>query len=281
MVRTWPDRIRAVTADAVQQAARTWLDRRHSVTGYLVKSLQPEEKPLVNAFVPARVAASPAAPCWRIAMPCCCLRQSAHPARATTIERVVSAGGIEAWLVHEPAVPLIAVDFAFAGGAAQDPAGKAGTANLAASLLDDGAGDLDSKAFSRSARAQSDRDEFQRRARQCPRLAAHADRKPRRGVRHLRLALTAPRFDAADVELNRAQILSMLRRAARPARAISPAGAGGRPRSQGHPYGRPVNGTLESLPNITHRRSQGLYRIACWRATISRSPSSATSMPKR
>ncbi len=44
MVRTWPDRIRAVTADAVQQAARTWLDRRRSVTGYLVKSLQSEEK---------------------------------------------------------------------------------------------------------------------------------------------------------------------------------------------------------------------------------------------
>jgi zinc protease len=43
MVRTWPDRIRAVTPDAIQQAARTWLDRRQSVTGYLVKSLQPEE----------------------------------------------------------------------------------------------------------------------------------------------------------------------------------------------------------------------------------------------
>ncbi len=43
-VRTWPDRIRAVTAEAVQNAARTWLDRRHSVTGYLVKTLQPEEK---------------------------------------------------------------------------------------------------------------------------------------------------------------------------------------------------------------------------------------------
>ncbi len=43
MVRAWPDRIRAVTADAVQQAARKWLDRRHSVTGYLVKSLKPEE----------------------------------------------------------------------------------------------------------------------------------------------------------------------------------------------------------------------------------------------
>jgi zinc protease len=44
MVRNWPDRIRTVTADAVQQAARTWLDRRRSVTGYLVKSLQSEEK---------------------------------------------------------------------------------------------------------------------------------------------------------------------------------------------------------------------------------------------
>ncbi len=75
------------------------------------------------------------------------LTATAVPARATTIERVVSPGGIEAWLVHEPAVPLIAIDFAFAGGSVQDPPGKGGTANLAASLLDEGAGDLDSKAF--------------------------------------------------------------------------------------------------------------------------------------
>jgi zinc protease len=42
-VRGWPDRIRAVSADAVRQAARDWLDRRRSVTGYLVQSLQPQE----------------------------------------------------------------------------------------------------------------------------------------------------------------------------------------------------------------------------------------------
>ena len=42
-VRTWPDRIRAVTVEAVQRAARTWLDRRRSVTGYLVPSLKPQE----------------------------------------------------------------------------------------------------------------------------------------------------------------------------------------------------------------------------------------------
>src|SRR6478752_3813592 len=71
----------------------------------------------------------------------------AAPALATTIERVVSPGGIEAWLVHEPAAPMIAVDFAFGGGAVQDRAGKAGTANLLESLLDEGAGELDSKAL--------------------------------------------------------------------------------------------------------------------------------------
>src|SRR6201987_52604 len=71
----------------------------------------------------------------------------AAPALATTIERVVSRGGIEAWLVHEPAVPMIAIDFAFVGGAAQDAAGKGGTASLVAALLDEGPGAPDPKPF--------------------------------------------------------------------------------------------------------------------------------------
>ena len=44
MVRDWPAEIRAVTAHAVREAARTWLNRRASVTGYLVQSLQAQEK---------------------------------------------------------------------------------------------------------------------------------------------------------------------------------------------------------------------------------------------
>jgi zinc protease len=43
-VRTWPDRMRAVSADAVREAARRWLDKRRSVTGYLIKDTRPEEK---------------------------------------------------------------------------------------------------------------------------------------------------------------------------------------------------------------------------------------------
>jgi zinc protease len=43
-IRTWPDRIRLVDADAVRDAARRWLDKRRSVTGYLVKDTPHEEK---------------------------------------------------------------------------------------------------------------------------------------------------------------------------------------------------------------------------------------------
>jgi zinc protease len=38
-VASWPKRLRAVSREAVQTAARTWLDKRRSVTGYLVKEL--------------------------------------------------------------------------------------------------------------------------------------------------------------------------------------------------------------------------------------------------
>jgi len=174
----------------------------------------------------------------------------AAPASATTIERVVSPGGIEAWLVHEPAVPLIAINFAFSGGTVQDPAGKAGTAQLVAATLDDGVGDLDSKTF---------HDRLERKAIE---LQFSADRETLRGsmrtltenrdeaFEDLRLSLNAPRFDASDVELNRAQILSNLRRA-----SASPNDIANRrwweTAFAGHPYGRPVNGTVESVPTIT------------------------------
>ena len=43
-VTSWPKRVHEVTADAVRDAARAWLDKRRSVTGYLVKELPSTEK---------------------------------------------------------------------------------------------------------------------------------------------------------------------------------------------------------------------------------------------
>jgi zinc protease len=42
-VQSWSERIRAVDAAAVQAAAKQWLDKRRSVTGYLIKDTRPTE----------------------------------------------------------------------------------------------------------------------------------------------------------------------------------------------------------------------------------------------
>jgi zinc protease len=43
-LRSWPDRIRAVTADQVGAAAQKWLDKKRSVTGYLIKDTTPKRE---------------------------------------------------------------------------------------------------------------------------------------------------------------------------------------------------------------------------------------------
>jgi zinc protease len=43
-IRSWPDRIRAVTADQVRDAAQKWLDKKRSVTGYLIKDATPKRE---------------------------------------------------------------------------------------------------------------------------------------------------------------------------------------------------------------------------------------------
>jgi zinc protease len=192
---------------------------------------------------------------------------AAGSAGATSIERVISPGGIEAWLVRQPSVPLVAMDFAITGGANEDPADKAGVSHLVASTIDEGAGDLDARAYHQRLEDHaielsftSYRDQFRGSLRT---LTANRDL----AFDTLRLSLTAPRFDEDDVERIRTQILADLRRA-----TTSP----GEIASQmwwhtafaGHPYGRPVNGTLESVPRINATDLRGYTKRVFARATL-------------
>jgi zinc protease len=43
-IRSWPDRIKAVTAAQVRDAAQKWLDKKRSVTGYLIKDTAPKRE---------------------------------------------------------------------------------------------------------------------------------------------------------------------------------------------------------------------------------------------
>jgi len=173
-----------------------------------------------------------------------------NAASAMTIEKIVSPSGIEAWLVREKSVPLITLNYAFNGGASQDDADKSGTAHFAADLLDEGAGELDSKTFHERLENhaielgfQVGRDTFHGSLRA---LNEHRDE----AVDLLRLALTKPRFDADAIERVREQELSVLRRD-----ITNPNDIAGRRWWQtafpGHPYGRETKGTLETMARVT------------------------------
>jgi len=43
-IRSWPDKIRAVTGEQVRAAAQKWLDKKRSVTGYLIKDTTPKRE---------------------------------------------------------------------------------------------------------------------------------------------------------------------------------------------------------------------------------------------
>ncbi|MEM7653298.1 MAG: pitrilysin family protein [Pseudomonadota bacterium] len=171
-------------------------------------------------------------------------------AKAVDVQRVVSPGGIEAWLVEDRRNPIIALNLSFLGGAASDPASKEGVANFVAATIDEGAGDLDSQAFQRrledlsiSLSFSDGRETF---GGSLSTLSENADQ----AFELLRLALTEPRFDQEPVERIRRQILAGLTRDLDDPNYWAARGfwAAFYP---DHPYGRTTRGTLETVPDIT------------------------------
>jgi len=182
-----------------------------------------------------------------------------------TVQEVVSPGGITAWFVRDDTVPVLALEFTFRGsGSVLDAEDREGTAALAAYTLDEGAGPYDSQAFQQALADRSislsfdaNRDGFSGSFYALNRYRADA-------VDLLRLALTEPRFDAEPVERIRAQMLAGLRQEASDPQTIA-ARAMMETLFDGHPYARPSDGRLETLPNVTPAdlerfRSQALTR---------------------
>ncbi len=169
---------------------------------------------------------------------------SASEAGAQTngkIQRILTPGGIEVWFVHDDTLPILSVNFAFAGGASQDPANRAGLAYMAAAMLDEGAGELDAKTFQErlenraiTLHFSADRDAFRGSVLMLTEHRAEA-------FELLRLSLTAPRFDQEAIDRIRASIQAGLRRSSNDPDEV----AGLRwfaSAFPNHPYGRPVKG---------------------------------------
>jgi zinc protease len=180
----------------------------------------------------------------------CALAWAAPAQAAADVQQIETPGGLKAWLVEEHAIPMIALEIIFDGGAARDPADRIGAAHFLSGMLDEGAGDLDSATFSATADRlalrvgfDTGRDSFSISARM---LTENRDAS----VDLLRDALIAPRFDAEPMERVRAQILSALASeqtdpgdiAEKSWRAALFAGDA---------YARPVNGTAASVAAMT------------------------------
>jgi len=166
------------------------------------------------------------------------------------IERVVSPGGIEAWLVESHANPLIAMRFAFRGGASQDDSGKEGLAYFISAMMDEGAGDLDAVAFQEREQGLAMRMDFDASRDvmlgNVQTLTANQD-----AVFDLvRLALSKPRFDKDAVERVRAQILAGLKFDENDPETVASL-AWDKLAFPSHPYGRPVKGSTASIASIS------------------------------
>ncbi len=166
------------------------------------------------------------------------------------IEVIETPGGLTVWLQREPAIPIVALNFAFRGGSTLEPDGREGLANMVTRLLDEGAGDLDSQAFqdrldelSVRFAFDSGRDAF---FGSMTTLTDNVDE----AFDLLAMALNDPRFDEEPVERIREQISVRLAYSAEdPNRVAWRTWA--KTAFPDHTYGRPDEGTLESIAAIT------------------------------
>jgi zinc protease len=218
----------------------------------------------------ARMMGSPRRLTWAIAIAALLnfpLMLLGAEANAMKIQSVKSPGGIQAWLVEEHSVPLMAMRFVFDGGSAQDPAGKEGLANFLSGMLDEGAGDLTSTAFQEQLEELAVKISFDD-ARDSlygnfETLTANRER----GAELLRLALTKPRFDADAVERVRNQLLANLAYAAKSPDKVA-AKAWSARAFEGHPYGRSTDGTPETLQKISRQDLENYRKRVFARDTL-------------
>ena len=175
----------------------------------------------------------------------------AFPARAAVdIQEVTSPGGIEAWLVEERTIPFTAIEIRFRGGASLDAPQLPGAVNLMMALLEEGAADMDAREFAEARERLAASIEFDTFGDSVSVSARFLTENRDEAIALLRTALMEPRFDDDAIERVRAQVLSIIR-----SDSTNPNRIASRTFDTlaygNHPYARPRNGTLESVPRIT------------------------------
>ena len=174
----------------------------------------------------------------------------AATAHAIDVKQVKSPGGIRAWLVEDHKTPIISISFTWRTGSVYDAKGKSGTARLMASLLTEGAGDMNARAFQRAMEGKSISISFSTGFDRFRGTLRTLSRNKVEAFRLLRLALTKPRFDADAIDRERTSQADDLVRQQRNPRYLA-SQAWFRSAYSGHPYSRLSRGTQKSIKSIT------------------------------
>ncbi len=184
---------------------------------------------------------------------------AAATAQAIEVKQVKSPGGIRAWLVQDHATPIISISFTWRTGSVYDASGKSGTARLVASLLTEGAGDMNARTFQRALEGKSISISFSTGFDRFRGTLRTLSRNKSEAFRLLRLALTKPRFDADAIERERTSQADDLARQQRNPRYLA-SRTWFRSAFGSHPYGRLSRGTQKSIKAITRADLQGFVR---------------------
>ncbi len=175
----------------------------------------------------------------------------ALPLRAEIeIQRITTPGGFSAWLVEEHSIPFTALEIRFRGGASLDAPGKRGAINLMTATLEEGAGDLDARAFAAARDALAAELHFDVSPDALSVSARMLTENRAEAAELLRLALNEPRFDLDAVERVKGQVLSIIRSDQKDPDKLA-FQTFNRLAFGDHPYGSSLNGTIESVTPLT------------------------------
>lgn len=176
----------------------------------------------------------------------------ALPAQAEVdIEEVTSPGGFDAWLVEEPAIPFVALEIQFRGGASLDAPGNRGATSLMTALLEEGAADLDARAFAKRLEELAASFSYDVGDDSLSVSAQFLTENRDEAIDLLRASLIEPRFDEDAVERVREQLLTNIRSDAKDPRALARKAFDKIAYGTDHPYGSSPDGTIESVSALT------------------------------
>lgn len=180
------------------------------------------------------------------------------------IKQVTSPGGINAWVVEEPAIPFIALEIRFRGSSSLDLPGKRGATNLMAALLEEGSGDMNAQEFQTALEALAASFSFRALDDTLSISARFLTENKAEALALLRQALIEPRFDQDALDRVRPQVLSGIASDAKDPNSIASAAFDAAAFGD-HPYGSAIDGTVESVSALTQQDMFDAHRNALTR----------------